>query len=195
MMYIVFSSNAFCQCMHSLRIKRMTLVMLACCTSWTTLAGFEIYVVTYNAYYFKAVFSKQYVYIAFWKLCSTQWYSTWRLYYVSVSIFSTIKPLMVSSVSVSSDVTFFLLDTVHIRKIPLSNHAMDVKAHEWRSANASLSFICHNRPSESQCEEPKVPASICSCEWIETALQTNQAGFCWSLCLPVWLSIRQKSDL
>ncbi len=141
MMYIVFSSNAFSQCMHSLRIKRMTLVMLACCTSWTTLAGFEIYVVTYNSYYFKVVFSKKYVYIAFWKLCSTQWYSTWRLYYVSVSIFSPIKPLMVSSVSVSSAVTFFLLDTVHIRKIPLSNYAMDVKAHEWRSANASLSFV------------------------------------------------------
>lgn len=121
-MYIMFSSNAFYQCMHSLRIKRMTLVMLAFCTSWTTLAGFEINVVTYNAYYFKVVFSKQYVYIAFWKLlCSTQWYSTWRLYYVSVSILSTIKPLMVSIVSVSSDVTFFLLDTVHIRKIPQSN--------------------------------------------------------------------------
>ncbi len=30
----------------------------------------------------------------------------------------------------SSDVTFFLLDTAHIRKIPLSNYAMDVKAHE-----------------------------------------------------------------
>ncbi len=116
MMYIVFSSNAFSQCMHSLRIKRMTLVMLACCTSWTTLAGFEIYVVTYNSYYFKVVFSKKYVYIAFWKLCSTQWYSTWRLYYVSECLLCLLR-------SANASLSFVITDpqslSVKSQRFPL----------------------------------------------------------------------------
>ncbi len=103
---------------------------------------------------------------------------------------------MVSSVSVSSDVTFFLLDTVHIHKIPQSNWATDLKVHEGRlwMRHSLLYVITDSQSLSVNSQRFLLWFALVSELWLCVADESG--GVVLKLVfLPVWLSVRQKSDL